>query len=254
MTKRISAHYIVAKFLRSEESKKFKLRLPDALILRVIADYIDMRKASGVCFAFQKTLAAECKYSERRISSRLAVLSKLKLILRKKRGKSYHYFLGETLTSFSDSLSHKKTISVQFGMQSPDNLSGYNQTNCPMIIDIEKHNKREDINITETTFDLFWEIYPYKIKKKEAKDTWSHRKLDGIADMIISDVKTRIAKDERWQNKKFIPSPAKYLSGDRWTDEIMEKTNEKYQGTDKLNHRQTALQSYIEDINQLNKH
>ncbi len=253
MAKKISAHYTVAIFLRSESSKKFKLKPIDALILRVIADYIDMKPDDPKCFAFQKKLALECRYSARRLSPRIAFLSRLKLIHRIKKYKSYHYFLGEALTTSLVELSSEEKIHAQSVLWPPDELSTDHQTNSPMIIDIEINNKREDINLLRS-FDLFWENYPRKIKKKEAQEIWLSKKLGQIACEIIGDVKARVNKDEQWKNKKFIPSPVKYLSGERWTDEIMEKDDEKHQGTDKPNRRQASMQSYLQHLRKRGQH
>lgn len=216
MNKKPSAHYIVAKFLRSAAANKFNLKPIDALILRVIADYIDM-KPTATCFAFQKKLAFECRYSEKRLNPRITFLSKLNLIHRKKIKKSYHYVLGEALIFSQDNLSIEQGIHTQTVSCSQGELSYDHQTNCPMAIDIEINKKREYIN-SANSFSIFWEIYPSKIKKKEAEKIWLDRNLDAKADLIITDVKTRIAKDARWQNKQFIPSPVNYLDGERWND------------------------------------
>ena len=191
MTKRTSAHDTVAKFLRSESSRKFDLKPIDILLLRVIADYIDMRP-TATCFAFQKTLALECRYSSRRISIRINFLAELNLINRKKKYKSYHYILGEALLSSVDNLSVDTDFHAQSVPQPTDELSSEHQTKCPLIIDTEISNKRENIN-TAYSFELFFNIYPYKIKKKEAKEIWLQRNLEKIADVIIADVKNRLA-------------------------------------------------------------
>lgn len=252
MTKRTSAHYTVAKFLRSEDSRKFNLKPIDILILRVIADYIDMRPAA-ICFAFQKKLARECRYSQKRLGLRITFLSKLNLIHRKKRYKSYHYALGEALISSQDNLSNEAANYARSVHWPPDEPSSDHQTKRPLIIDIEINNKRENINTT-SSFDLFWDIYPRKINKKGAEKIWLSHSLDRIADLIITDVKTRIVKDAQWQNKKFILFPVNYLKHERWNDEIMEKDNENYQGTDKLNRRQASVQSYLQHLRGQGKH
>jgi len=72
-------------------------------------------------------------------------------------------------------------------------------------------------------FDMFWEIYPRKEKKKLAKIVWTKNKLYKISDKIMSSVKDRIAIDPNWQGKddnKFVPLPTSYLNGERWEDEL----------------------------------
>jgi hypothetical protein len=58
------------------------------------------------------------QYSRKRLGLRIAFLSQLNLICRKKRYKSYHYFLGETLISSQDNLSTNKedlTVHLETG-------------------------------------------------------------------------------------------------------------------------------------------
>ena len=72
---------------------------------------------------------------------------------------------------------------------------------------------------TTLSFDDFWIAFPKKADKKKAREIWKRRKLDKIADLIISDVVKRIDVDKKWIGG-FIPNPTTYLNGDRWEDEI----------------------------------
>lgn len=74
-----------------------------------------------------------------------------------------------------------------------------------------------DINIY-VDFDRFWNAYPKKDKKKDAKRIWLREKLDSLADTIIGDIKGRLDSGE-WKDKKYIPYPPTYLNGERWNDE-----------------------------------
>lgn len=65
----------------------------------------------------------------------------------------------------------------------------------------------------------FWRAYPRKVKKKSALAIWRRRKLDAIADVLLEDIKTRIAEDAQWKGG-YIPHPTTYLNQDRWEDEI----------------------------------
>lgn len=68
-------------------------------------------------------------------------------------------------------------------------------------------------------FPEFWETYPKKRKKAEARKKWKARKLDAIADRIIEDVKKRQREDNRWL-EGYAPDPTAYINGERWEDEI----------------------------------
>jgi hypothetical protein len=69
-------------------------------------------------------------------------------------------------------------------------------------------------------FDLFWSKYPRKTGKDLAAQIWLSLDLDAIADQVLAGL-DRWLNSEEWkkENGKFIPSPAKWLSGKRWLDE-----------------------------------
>ena len=85
----------------------------------------------------------------------------------------------------------------------------------------EEENKRKskDKNNRSNGFDLFWSVYPKKVKKKQSAAKWKTKHLADKADMIITDVQNRIANDARWK-AGYIPDPTTYLNGERWDDEI----------------------------------
>lgn len=72
-------------------------------------------------------------------------------------------------------------------------------------------------------FALFWGLYPRKENQK-----WTARIWLGLPDdkqaAALADIPKRKAT-EQWQaeNGKFIPSPYKYLTDERWRDEIKEE-------------------------------
>lgn len=68
-------------------------------------------------------------------------------------------------------------------------------------------------------FERWWGEYPKKAKKRDALKVWKSRKLDGKADALVADVKTRAANDRRWLDG-FVPDPPTYLRGERWNDAI----------------------------------
>jgi len=83
-------------------------------------------------------------------------------------------------------------------------------------------NQEQGLNNTSKTscnFDSFWLAYPKKVGKKKTRAIWKRRKLDRIAEQIISDVENRIHADQKWIDG-YIPNPTTYLNGDRWEDEI----------------------------------
>ena len=81
-----------------------------------------------------------------------------------------------------------------------------------------KENTRSSAAAPDRFAD-FWDVYPKKVKKQEAKKKWKARKLDQKADEIIADVKARQTKDGRWL-EGFVPDPTTYINGSRWEDAL----------------------------------
>lgn len=86
----------------------------------------------------------------------------------------------------------------------------------------EKEKKEDIVQSPSLKFDEFWQVWPRKQGKQDALKSWKRHKLAKHADEIISHVKTRVATDRQWRNPKYIPLPATFLNGQRWTDEILQ--------------------------------
>jgi len=89
----------------------------------------------------------------------------------------------------------------------------------------EKTLNREARKNTSDRFAAFWAIYPNKVAKPEALAAWQkggknkNHKFDQIADELLSDIRRRIAQDDKWR-RGYIPMPTTYLNQDRWLDDI----------------------------------
>lgn len=68
-------------------------------------------------------------------------------------------------------------------------------------------------------FAEFWQAYPNKKGKAVAEKAWKRKRLDAIADRIISDVKARSAGDRQWLDG-FIPHGSTYVNAEGWQDDI----------------------------------
>jgi hypothetical protein len=67
-------------------------------------------------------------------------------------------------------------------------------------------------------FDKFWEAYPRKIAKGDARKAWTQtQKIRPELDFILRAIE---AQKETWENPKFIPYPATWLRAERWDDEV----------------------------------
>jgi hypothetical protein len=71
-------------------------------------------------------------------------------------------------------------------------------------------------------FDEFWENYPKKVAKADARKAWQQTKnVRPELTMLISAIKAH-CKTEQWMRNSgaFIPYPATWLRGERWEDEL----------------------------------
>lgn len=68
-------------------------------------------------------------------------------------------------------------------------------------------------------FTEFWSAYPVKKGKAEAEHKWKVKKLDAIADQILTDVKNRQQNDRRWI-EGYIPYGSTYVNKEVWRDDI----------------------------------
>ncbi|MBU4609162.1 hypothetical protein IMZ29_00905 [Achromobacter sp. GG226] len=70
-------------------------------------------------------------------------------------------------------------------------------------------------------FAAFWEAYPNtarRVAKSKCLALWKSRKLEAVADDIVSHVKA-MATTRQWQDG-YEPAPMTYLNQSRWQDEI----------------------------------
>lgn len=93
---------------------------------------------------------------------------------------------------------------------------------CPAVL-VEQPDKQMPLTRVRSEgygFEAFWSAYPRKLKKSEARKVWISKGLAGMADVIVADVRHRLAVDVQWREVRYIPHPTTYLRGDRWEDEI----------------------------------
>lgn len=79
---------------------------------------------------------------------------------------------------------------------------------------------------SDPDFDRFWEIYPRKVGKGEARKAWTkQRKIGTNPDEIIAGAKRYRDDPERLrQEPKFTKHPGPWLNAERWTDQLTNNT------------------------------
>tara|TARA_R110002126_G_scaffold63960_4_gene163993 strand:+ start:143 stop:946 length:804 start_codon:yes stop_codon:yes gene_type:complete len=76
---------------------------------------------------------------------------------------------------------------------------------------------------TENRFDEFWTVFADKRGKQAALKVWKKKKLDAIADQVISGAK--IYLQTRGADQTFWKQAQGWLNDERWTDEVTQTQN-----------------------------
>ena len=90
--------------------------------------------------------------------------------------------------------------------------------------------KTEIINSEiEKSFEEFWEVYPRKIKKQDAKEKYVLLvgQDNTLVDKILKGLNEQLPTMEK-QERQFIPHPTTWLNGRRWEDVVEEKGGGKW--------------------------
>jgi hypothetical protein len=69
-----------------------------------------------------------------------------------------------------------------------------------------------------TDFDLFWQAYPLRVGKKDAKRAWDKAKDKPPLEAILEAIR-RAQRSKRW-GEGYVPNPSTWLNQGRWDDEL----------------------------------
>ncbi len=122
---------------------------------------------------------------------------------------------------------------IQRGISSEaDTLRTGSGQEADTTIRIEKKRIKSSAKDTQndTNFDVFWKEYPNKKNKKKAREIWNRRNLgNGWFEKILSSLVV-FKKSDKWNKDggEYVPMPTTWLNGDRWEDEIENKTDEMF--------------------------
>jgi len=84
-----------------------------------------------------------------------------------------------------------------------------------------KDNSTKDNSLMqEELFERFWNAYPRKVAKGQARKTWAKLNPDeALTERIVEAVKTAIARDNRFRDINYTPHPSTWLNGTEWENE-----------------------------------
>lgn len=84
------------------------------------------------------------------------------------------------------------------------------------IVQNQQENKFE---ASWATWDLFWEMYPRRLARKEAERAWqrmTREDREAALEALVNWRRVWVTRGEM----QFVPYPATWLNGERWTDEL----------------------------------
>lgn len=77
---------------------------------------------------------------------------------------------------------------------------------------------RQDISLSISTFETFWQTYPRRVAKGNARKAWEKATRKTAPDVIVEAAKA-YAVSSQGSDPKFIKHPASWLNAECWTDE-----------------------------------
>lgn len=99
-----------------------------------------------------------------------------------------------------------------------------NPSDCVLSSEEETKNTHKQPNIIKhtETFEIFYKAYPKKQAKEAALKAWLKLKPNEALQKIILEAIGIHKQTEKWQEMqgKYIPYPATWLNGKRWTDDV----------------------------------
>jgi len=82
------------------------------------------------------------------------------------------------------------------------------------------YKKKERVTVYSDVFEQFWEVYPKKVGKKKAFDSWENLNSDlPPIQAVVQSVKAH-KQSTWWANSRYIPHPATWLNGHGWLNEV----------------------------------
>ena len=122
--------------------------------------------------------------------------------------------------------------------------------------------KHEEQVHTESLFNLFWEAYPRKEGKENARKQFAKLKPNDELMRTMLDAIGKQKESAQWKENggQFIPYPASWLNGKRWEDEIRpiniaptkQVAAQQYEQRDYGDEDDEAMQRQIEMIRRMN--
>ena len=110
---------------------------------------------------------------------------------------------------------------------------------------------REEKSPDDSLFALFWNAYPRKEGKENARKAFSKLNVDGgLMDILLKAIEKQKGSAQ-WQESggQFIPYPATWLNGKRWEDEVKPASAVEKKPVKKAPAQQYEQREYVDEDN-----
>lgn len=187
----------------------------------IVANTDDFGRMAGDAFTVKNVVLPSSQRPERDFERALDVLVTCKLVDR--------YLVDDRIylqvVNFDEHQPnlHKRTTSRI--PESPGTSGNYRPNLTEFNVSESKgiqENPRKEQRVCASLFDAFWIAYPKKKAKHDAQRAWDKRRPNDELLAVILRALERQKQSPDWQKEsgRYIPLPATWLNGARWTDEL----------------------------------
>jgi DNA-binding transcriptional ArsR family regulator len=203
------SHYMTALAMKQKG-----LKPATKVVLYWLADHHN--ETTKECFPRIARLAELCDMSRRSVESHINILEGMGLIQRINRFREQG---GKTSNGYILYLSESDTQNLRI----PSENSAHGDTQNLRMNNLGKDNLGTNNNIftelEQSEFDLFWDYYPKKVAKGDARKAFK-KALAKISGSELLLAVRPYADSVKHKDPKFIPHAATWLNGERWADQL----------------------------------
>lgn len=183
--------------------------------------------SDGICFPSRATLASRTGVSVRAIDRALGELQDINAVKVQRRKSpdggwtSSLYHVKTANPGEVQVVSNEQEVATLVDLPSVADVArgrAENDTLTRAIINQSQEPYNSPSVSDETSFDEFWETYPRRVGKGQARKMWKQAIKKTDAATIIQGAQ-RYAEHRSGQEPKYTAYPASWLNAERWTDE-----------------------------------
>ena len=195
-------------------------------LLVTVAEHCDVKDDDPreTCWPGQERLAHMTGQSVRTVRRHLTDLEEAGLLSREKRGSPHggrtsdRYVLPVPADELPANLSGNPLTGQIEGGYRP-NGAGLPANGVRGTVREPEVEPKTPSSVDEGAFDAFWDLYPRKVGKLDARRAWKGALKHASSDQIIAGLRVQLPSLTA-QDARYRPHPATWLRGGRWDDPV----------------------------------